>query len=62
VREREREKKNLKIRPFSRVPFVAAAAAGGFAVVVDIFIFHARIKVLIKVVQDERVGEIRAFY
>jgi hypothetical protein len=42
--------------------FVAAAAAGGFAVVVDIFIFHARIKVLIKVVQDERVGEIRAFY
>ena len=41
-RERE-EKKTTKFALFSRVPFVAAAAAGGFAVVVDIFIFHARI-------------------
>ena len=58
----ERKKKTTKFALFSRVPFVAAAAAGGFAVVVDIFIFHARIKVLIKVVQDEWVGEIRAAF
>lgn len=60
--ERREEKKTTKFALFSRVPFVAAAAAGGFAVVVDIFIFHARIKVLIKVVQDEWVGEIRAAF
>ena len=61
TREKEK-KKTTKFALFSRVPFVAAAAAGGFAVVVDIFIFHARIKVLIKVVQDEWVGEIRAAF